>query len=266
MLNVRNEAELSKLGLKIHPSDPTQVVPLNEPSEALPSESWTLDQLGQYAAAGVAEVKRLNAEVACLARKSSVQIFWAGAALAYAQPKLKAEGKKWTAWLKERKIPRTNAWEATELYRLAKDVKEVEKLPLAKAKKKFGVTKLPKAGRQGETFTGNKPRKSKPASPKQPRKRSGKALGIDDEKGIQPQRNFHPCVKPIAVTSWLSRLILPPEQTKPHKMLVPFCGSGSEMIGAMLEGWDVVLGIEREQKYIDIANARIEWWKSQNVR
>ena len=94
-----------------------------------------------------------------------------------------------------------------------------------------------------------------------PDKRTGKALGIWDDKGIQPQRNPHPCVKPIKLTEWLARLILPPERPDPRRILVPYCGSGSEMIGAMLAGWEDVLGIEREEQYIEIAKVRLRWWR-----
>jgi site-specific DNA-methyltransferase (adenine-specific) len=96
-----------------------------------------------------------------------------------------------------------------------------------------------------------------------PDKRDDEAMGFFREHGVQPQRNPHPCVKPLALTEWLARLILPPERSEPRKLLVPYCGSGSEMIGAMLAGWDEVLGIERERKYIDIAKARIKQWRSQ---
>ncbi len=96
-----------------------------------------------------------------------------------------------------------------------------------------------------------------------PDKRSDTAMGFFKQHGVQPQHNYHPCVKPIALTEWLARLILPPKQSDPRKLLVPYCGSGSEIIGAMLAGWDMVLGIEQDKRYIDIAEARIKWWKSQ---
>lgn len=94
-----------------------------------------------------------------------------------------------------------------------------------------------------------------------PHKRNGKALGILGEKGIEPQQNFHPCVKPVALTEWLARLILPPDREEQRKILVPYCGSGSEMIGAMLAGWDEVVGIEREKRYIEVARVRLHCWR-----
>ena len=47
-------------------------------------------------------------------------------------------------WLKGQNIPRTNAWEAMELFRLAETVEAVADLTLTQAKQKFGITKPPK--------------------------------------------------------------------------------------------------------------------------
>ena len=91
-----------------------------------------------------------------------------------------------------------------------------------------------------------------------PDRRTGRGMGSWDEKGIAAQQNHHPCVKPIRLTEWLARLILPPERSEPRKILIPYCGSGSEMIGAMLAGWDEVWGIECEKQYVEIAKRRIQ--------
>ncbi len=66
--------------------------------------------------------------------------------------------------------------------------------------------------------------------------------------------NAHPTVKPIALMQYLARLILPPS---PGAILVPFAGSGSEMIGALRAGWPAVVGIEREAEYVEIARHRL---------
>jgi len=76
----------------------------------------------------------------------------------------------------------------------------------------------------------------------------------------KPRRNVHPTVKPIALTEYLARLILPPALDEPRRLLVPFAGSGSEMIGALLAGWDVVTGIEQSPEYVALAEARLAWW------
>jgi len=68
-------------------------------------------------------------------------------------------------------------------------------------------------------------------------------------------RNHHPTLKPIALTRWLARLIMPP--TAGAQLLVPFSGAGSEMIGALLAGWTNVTGIEQDAEYVEIARARV---------
>jgi DNA modification methylase len=73
-------------------------------------------------------------------------------------------------------------------------------------------------------------------------------------------RSTHPTHKPIRLAEYLARLILPPAGDTPRRLLVPFAGSGSEMIGALLAGWDEVTGIEREAEYVDLARARVGWW------
>ena len=82
-----------------------------------------------------------------------------------------------------------------------------------------------------------------------------------DEKGIQPQQNHHPSVKPLDLCRYLATMILPPKRDTPRKLLVPYAGTGSEMIGAVMAGWDEVLGIELEQEYVEIAHRRIGYWK-----
>jgi len=75
-----------------------------------------------------------------------------------------------------------------------------------------------------------------------------------------PRRNPHPTVKPIDLTRWLATLLLPPAEYAPRRIMVPFSGSGSEMIGAHLAGWEEIVGIEMEQEYVEIAEARLKHW------
>lgn len=70
-------------------------------------------------------------------------------------------------------------------------------------------------------------------------------------------QNHHPTVKPITLTKYLANLIKPPKNAK---LLVPFSGSGSEMIGGLLAGYDHVTGVELTEEYIPIAQARCRWW------
>jgi hypothetical protein len=77
--------------------------------------------------------------------------------------------------------------------------------------------------------------------------------------------NFHPCVKSLALTTYLARLISPPPLPVPRRLLNPFAGSGSEAIGAMLSnGWDEIIAIEQDAEYCRIAEARVKHWKNKH--
>ncbi len=70
--------------------------------------------------------------------------------------------------------------------------------------------------------------------------------------------NVHPTCKPLELLRYLATLILPPQQEgRTRRILVPFSGSGSEVIGAAQAGWDEVTGIEMEPNYIEMAEARL---------
>jgi site-specific DNA-methyltransferase (adenine-specific) len=75
--------------------------------------------------------------------------------------------------------------------------------------------------------------------------------------------NDHPTAKPIDLARYLASLMLPPPRLdgKPRRILVPYSGVGSEMIGCMLAGWDEVYGIEIDPHYVEIALKRLEYWK-----
>jgi site-specific DNA-methyltransferase (adenine-specific) len=70
-----------------------------------------------------------------------------------------------------------------------------------------------------------------------------------------PECNDHPTVKPIALMRWLVRLVTPPDGT----VLDPFTGSGTTGCAAVLEGFRFV-GIERDERYAQIARARLAHW------
>lgn len=73
------------------------------------------------------------------------------------------------------------------------------------------------------------------------------------------RRNIHATVKPIALTRHLATLLLPPEGYQ-RRLLVPFSGVGSEMIGSMLAGWDYIQGIELVSLHAKIARVRLNYW------
>ena len=101
------------------------------------------------------------------------------------------------------------------------------------------------------------------------RSRSDAVGGYDDEGGAsrffycpkasakEKVGNHHPTVKPLTICEYLARLILQPKSDKPRNFLVPFAGSGSEMLGGLIAGWDHVTGIERDADYVEIAQKRL---------
>lgn len=83
----------------------------------------------------------------------------------------------------------------------------------------------------------------------------------DPDRLLVCRRNVHPTIKAINLTRYLATLLLPPEDYAPRRLLVPFSGAGSEVIGAELAGWDDVTGIEMGEEYVNLANLRIEHWQ-----
>jgi len=65
--------------------------------------------------------------------------------------------------------------------------------------------------------------------------------------------NHHPTVKPISLMRYLCRLITP----KNGIVLDMFAGSGSTLIAAKQEGFKYI-GIEKEEEYVKIAEARLK--------
>lgn len=90
---------------------------------------------------------------------------------------------------------------------------------------------------------------------------SGKAATWERCAGL-PGRCLHPTMKPVTLTQWLATLLLPPafEDGTPRRLLIPFSGVGSEMIGAYFAGWDYLAGVEMGAEYCADARARLEWW------
>jgi site-specific DNA-methyltransferase (adenine-specific) len=70
-----------------------------------------------------------------------------------------------------------------------------------------------------------------------------------------PRRNHHPCVKPLSLMRWLVKMVTPPGGT----VLDPFMGSGSTGCAAVLEGFRFI-GFDIVPEYVEIAQARIEYW------
>lgn len=71
--------------------------------------------------------------------------------------------------------------------------------------------------------------------------------------GTEAEDNPHPTRKPLELCTYLARLIL----VDGGRLLVPYAGSGSEVIGAMRAGWCRVVGIEREDRWLEVARRRV---------
>lgn len=93
-----------------------------------------------------------------------------------------------------------------------------------------------------------------------PLKYEPKVSTSEREAGLDGLKNNHPTLKPISLTKYLATLILPPDAYAPRRLLCPFSGSGSEMAGAILAGWEEVTGIESNPDYHEISKARLAWW------
>ena len=78
--------------------------------------------------------------------------------------------------------------------------------------------------------------------------------GLENTKDWGPlvRKNNHPTVKPTQLMEYLIKLVTP----KGGTVLDPFMGSGSTGKAAIRGGFDFV-GIEKEEEYIKIAEARI---------
>jgi site-specific DNA-methyltransferase (adenine-specific) len=72
------------------------------------------------------------------------------------------------------------------------------------------------------------------------------------------RHNPHPTVKPIQLVQYLAGMIRSPKADA--RLLIPFSGVGSEMIGAHLAGWRNLTGIEMTETYIPVAHRRLAWW------
>lgn len=71
--------------------------------------------------------------------------------------------------------------------------------------------------------------------------------------GLEKVTNKHPTVKPQKLMRYLCKLVTPPQGI----VLDPFMGSGSTGLAALSEGFNF-MGIEKEQEYFEIAEARIK--------
>jgi len=82
---------------------------------------------------------------------------------------------------------------------------------------------------------------------------NNRKIGANPSQKVQPSKNNHPTVKPIALMEYLIKLVTPPKGI----VLDPFLGSGTTAVAAKQLGFNYI-GIEKEPEYIKIAEARIK--------
>ena len=86
-------------------------------------------------------------------------------------------------------------------------------------------------------------------------RKEGKVGGDNPRnRGVNKRKNHHPTVKPTDLMLYLIRLVTPNGGTT----LDPFMGSGSTGKASVRGGFDFI-GIEREDEYMKIAEARIQY-------
>ena len=73
-----------------------------------------------------------------------------------------------------------------------------------------------------------------------------------------PEKNGHPCVKPLR--AW--KVLLTQFTNEGNTVLDPFCGSGTTLIAALETGRKAI-GIEIDERWVDVAVKRMERWHAQ---
>jgi len=82
---------------------------------------------------------------------------------------------------------------------------------------------------------------------------SGRGFSEADPLKEIKYKNPHPTVKPLKLMEYLIKLVMPP---KDGVLLDPFCGSGTTIVAAARLNHSVI-GIEKEEDYVQIARARL---------
>lgn len=76
------------------------------------------------------------------------------------------------------------------------------------------------------------------------------------------QKNNHPTLKPISLICQILRLFKNPNE---QKIVYPFAGVQSEVIGGFKAGFKDYVGCELSSEYVDIGNARFDYWKDKSI-
>jgi len=86
----------------------------------------------------------------------------------------------------------------------------------------------------------------------------GKMLTGSGNERNNVQKNNHPTLKPISLSYRVLKLFKTPN---PQKIVYPFAGVQSEVIGGYKAGFTDFSGCELNAEYVDIGNVRFEHWK-----
>jgi DNA modification methylase len=86
----------------------------------------------------------------------------------------------------------------------------------------------------------------------------GKMLTGSGNERNNIQKNNHPTLKPISLSYRVLKLFKTPN---PQKIVYPFAGVQSEVIGGYKAGFTDFSGCELNAEYVDIGNVRFEHWK-----
>lgn len=80
-----------------------------------------------------------------------------------------------------------------------------------------------------------------------------------DNEWVLPSniKNNHPTLKPIKLNERILKLFKTPNE---QKIIYPFAGSGSEIIGGIKAGFTNWQACELNPEYVEIAKARIKYW------
>lgn len=89
--------------------------------------------------------------------------------------------------------------------------------------------------------------------------RSEDAPSVESMGGLtMPSKNNHPTLKPISLSYRVMKLFKTPN---PQKIVYPFAGVQSEVIGGYKAGFTDYTGCELNAEYVEIGNVRFEHWK-----
>jgi DNA modification methylase len=76
---------------------------------------------------------------------------------------------------------------------------------------------------------------------------------------LEEKNNTHPTLKPISLSYRILKLFKSPNE---QKIIYPFAGVQSEVIGGYKAGFIDYVGCELSEEYVNIGNARFEHWKN----